>query len=169
MGSVLDSRLYSERSEFDFSGLGAQSTVFPEDRSSSIFRQVATYPHPDFTTEMVYQPTVSSGVAYAPDRTLPAPRFEKRDEALYQESLSRLKARAHLPVSERYSGYEDGLMAKVKGVAKRAFYIITRLGVQRGLAAYDLHLAGQARTLAFANYSAKPAANFQVKMIPRAP
>lgn len=146
-----------------------KSTLFPEDRTTNPFCQKATYYHPDFSTDIRYEAIGSSGIAYSPDPRFATPCYNRRDEALYQESLTRLKSRAHLPVSERYQGYEDGLIAKIKGIVKRVFYIITRLGVERGLNAYDLHLASQERTLAFANYSAKPAANFTVTMLPYAP
>lgn len=162
----LDDRLYAER-EMDFSSL--KSTLFPEDRTENIFDQVAVYQQPDFATHIKYDHARSSGPAYSPASEFGPQCYQNRDEALYQESLSRLKARAHLPVSERYSGYEDGLIAKIKGVVKRAFYVISRFSAERGLAAYDVHLAGQARTLAFANYSAKPAQNFKVQMLPRTP
>lgn len=159
--------LYSERGIEPHAPL--ESTLFPEDRTRSVFDQKATYYHPDFATEIRYEAITSSRVAYSPDRRFAPPCYNNRDEALYQESLTRLKSRAHLPVSERYRGYEDGFIAKVKGVVKRIFYIMTRFGVERGLNAYDRHLASQARTLAFANYSAKPAANFNVTMRPFAP
>ncbi len=155
------------------SGLDSTSlstTIFSEDKSSNPFSQEAIYNDPDWVVGVKYDPGTFNPTPYFPYKpSLEKKPFPKRDEALIQETQLRQKARAHLPVQDRYRGYEDGLIPKIKGVVKRIFFIISNLSVTKGLAAYDLHLASQAKTLAFANYSAKPTQNFKVSITPRDP
>lgn len=94
--------------------------------------------------------------------------YTSRDEMLREEQGQRFAARAHLPVSERYRDVEIGLIAKIKGCARRAFEII-RAGfdVKKGLLNYDRYLISQPKVLAWGNYSAKPAAGFQTAIKPK--
>ena len=111
--------------------------------------------------------TVTYDEMYAPTK-IDGKTYNSRDEMLRVEQGNRFKARVNLPVSERYRDVEIGLIAKIKGCARRIFEII-RAGfdVKEGLKNYDLYLISQPKVLAWGNYSAKPVAGFQTAIEPR--
>lgn len=93
--------------------------------------------------------------------------FQSRDDMLLHEQGKRLQGRVHLPISERYRGIEMSLADKVKGTAKRVFYIIAAaFDIKKGLQDYDLTLQGQNKMSAIANYSAKSVSDFDTKIAP---
>ena len=135
VNSCTDTLLYTEK------GLrSGKTTLFPEDHSSSPFKQVASYSDPDWTTNIVYDHGNLNPTPYSPHPTYNAP-FGSRDLALTQEYELRMDRSQRLPASDRHRGYEDKVLKTAKPLLQKTY----------------------------ANYSAKPVHDFKVQMTPTTP
>jgi len=107
--------------------------------------------------------------------------FDSRDDMLYhiaRERISenkRLWENGEITTTERYSGFENGLMERMTGIWSRTKYIIAaayknlrknltlRGSARKGLKAYDLSLLRNSITKAGVNFSVKDVRDFVVK------
>ena len=137
-----------------------KETLFPEDSRSG---RHATYEdHGKWKTVVEYLPSHSQPTPQMPKNVKV---FESRDEMLLYEQRERANAKKDLRDEERYRGFEDSLVSRVKGFALRFFYWVRAIGKPLdGRYLYDQHLLKQPSTLAQANYSAKEVRDFKVQL-----